>query len=258
MNVPGDSRFVNLDAIADGFFRDAVVRHVSVYCEVFHERLVSVYVWGSVHRNEAVPGVSDLDLHPFILDSVTDADRFQLRDSEVSLRTEFPATHGLVTPRSVDRVSEVSTRLRYDATLVWGEDLINGMEIQPPDPVGAFRDPWELVRYTAGLQEENTTDFSLPDEPSLRLRKLGRLAVLGGGYLLMASGGGYSLKGSEVLPLLEEAYPDWRGILRRTSEIYVHSVHPSEGEVDEYLSQLVEWMEWIEDQMQVKSDMRRT
>ena len=38
-------RFVNLDSIADGFFRDAVVDHVSVYCEVFDERLVSVYVW---------------------------------------------------------------------------------------------------------------------------------------------------------------------------------------------------------------------
>lgn len=47
-------RFVNLDAIADGFFRDAVVDHVLVYCEVFDERLVSVYVWGSVSRSEAV------------------------------------------------------------------------------------------------------------------------------------------------------------------------------------------------------------
>ena len=258
MNIPGDSRFVNLDSITDAFFRDAVVGHVSVYFEVFAERLVSVYVWGSVHRNEAVPGVSDLDLHPFVQDSVTDADRIQLRESEASLRTEFPATHGLVTPRSVDRVSEVATRLCYDATLVWGEDLIKGIEIPPPDPLGGFRDPRELVRYAAGLQEENTTDFSLPDEPALRLRKLGRLAVLGGGYFLMARGGGYSLKGSEVLPLLEEVSPDWRGFLRRTSEIYVHPVHPSESEVDEYLAQLVEWMEWIEDQMQDNSAVGRT
>lgn len=255
MSIPGDSRFVNLDSITDAFFRDAVVGHVSVYFEVFAERLVSVYVWGSVHRNEAVPGVSDLDLHPFILDAVSDADRFRLRQSEASLREEFRSLHGLVRPRSVDRISEVATRLSYDATLVWGEDLIEGMEIPRPDPVGAFRDPRELVRHAAGLQEENTTDFSLPDEPALRLRKLGRLAVLGGGYLLMASGGGYSLKGSVVLPLLEEVSPDWRGFLRRTSEIYVHPVHPSESEVDEYLAQLVEWMEWIEDQMQVKSGM---
>ncbi len=258
MNVAGDSRYINLDSITDAFFRDAVVGHVSVYFEVFAERLVSVYVWGSVHRNEAVPGVSDLDLHPFILDAVSDADRFRLRKSEASLREEFRSLHGLVRPRSVDRISEVATRLSYDATLVWGEDLIKGMEIPPPDPVGAFRDPRELVRYAAGLQEENTTDFSLPDEPSLRLRKLGRLAVLGGGYLLMASGGGYSLKGSVVLPLLEEASPDWRGFLRRTSEIYVHPIKPSEREVEEYLSYLVEWMEWIEDQLQGMSGMRRS
>ena len=251
-------RFVNLDSISDGFFRDAVVDHVSVYCEVFDERLVSVYVWGSVHRNEAVQEVSDLDLHPFILDSVTDADRFQLRESEASLRKEFLSLHGLVRPRSVDRVSEVATRLRYDATLVWGEDLIKGMDIPPTDPRGAFRDPLELVRYAAGLQEENTTDFSLPDEPSLRLSKLGRLAVLGGGYLLMASGGSYSLTGSEVLPLLEEVSPDWREFLRRTSEIYVHPIQPSESEVEKYLSHLVEWMEWIEDQLQDKSAVRRT
>ncbi len=246
-------RFVNLDSIADGFFRDAVVDHVSVYCDLFDERLVSVYVWGSVHRNEAVPEVSDLDLHPFVIDAVTDADRFRLRESEASLRREFLSLHGLVTPRSVDRVSEVATRLCHDATLVWGEDLIKGMEIPPPDPIGAFRDPRVLVRFAAGLLEENTTDFSLPEETSLRLRKLGRLAVLGGGYLLMASGSRYSLKGSEVLPLLEEVSPDWQGFLRRTSEIYVHPVQPSENEVDEYLSQLVEWMEWIKDQMQEKS-----
>ena len=140
MNIPGDSRFVNLDSIADALFRDAVVGHVSVYFEVFTERLVSVYVWGSVHRNEAVPGVSDLDLHPFILDAVSDADRFRLRKSEASLRTEFPETHGLVRPRSVDRISEVATRLSYDATLVWGEDLIKGIEIPPP------RSPWRVPR----------------------------------------------------------------------------------------------------------------
>ena len=47
-------RFVNLDSIADGFFTDAVVDHVSVYCELFGIRLASVYVWGSIHRSEAV------------------------------------------------------------------------------------------------------------------------------------------------------------------------------------------------------------
>ena len=82
--------------------------------------------------------------------------------------------------------------------------------------------------------------------------------MLGGGYLLMARGGAYSLKGSEVLPLLEEVSPDWRGFLRRTSEIYVHPIKPSERDVAEYLSYLVEWMEWIEDQMQGMSGMRRS
>lgn len=103
MAVKDLDRFVNLDSIAVGFFRDAVVDHDSVYREVFDERLVSVYVWGSVHRNEAVPEVSDLDLHPFILDAVTDADRFRLRESEASLRKEFLSLHGLVTRGSCQR-----------------------------------------------------------------------------------------------------------------------------------------------------------
>ena len=117
-------RFVNLDSIADGFFRDAVVDHVSVYCDLFDERLVSVYVWGSVHRNEAVPEVSDLDLHPFVIDAVTDADRFQLRESEASLRREFLSLHGLATPRSIDRVSggRNATLPRCHACLGRGSD----------------------------------------------------------------------------------------------------------------------------------------
>ena len=113
MAVKDLDRFVNLDSVADGFFRDAVVDHVSVYCEVFDERLASVYVWGSVHRNEAVLEVSDLDLHPFVLDAVTDADRIRLRESEASLRKEFLSLMGLSHKELPRKLSE-DVRRFYD------------------------------------------------------------------------------------------------------------------------------------------------
>jgi hypothetical protein len=38
----------------------------------------------------------------------------------------------------------------------------------------SFQTPWDLIRRAAGLKVEKPTDFSLPEEPPLRLRKLAR------------------------------------------------------------------------------------
>lgn len=69
-------------------------------------------------------------------------------------------------------------RLHYDATLVWGRDLTGEFELPTFTSSWAreyFQQALDLTRYAAGLKKENTTDFSLPEETRLRLRKLARL-----------------------------------------------------------------------------------
>src|SRR5713226_5389632 len=107
------------------------------------------------------------------------------------------------------------TRLRYDATRVWRQDVLEDLTIPLPDRPWArlcFQAPWDLTRHAASLEPENRTDFTLPEDPPLRLRKLARLAVLGGAWLQAGQGEFRSLRRADL-----------RGADLRGS--YLHSVH---------------------------------
>jgi predicted nucleotidyltransferase len=256
--------------IEDRFFREAIRCHVSEYHAHFGERLVSVYVFGSVHRNEAIPEVSDLDLHAFIVDTFTEADQQHLNKVSGRLTGEFPGTHGLIRPRSLDyllegakpeadenartRTQAIGFRLHYDGTLVFGRDLTDLLKnIPSPDKSyarGYFSSVWELARYAGGIETENKTDFSLPHEPARRLRKLARLGVLSGACLLMAKGRFQSFRGTDILPAIGDSFPEWGGFLDKTRRFYIHITEPTNHEMSEYLSQLVEWVDWVKSQLE--------
>jgi hypothetical protein len=171
---------LQLGHFQDRFFREAIRRHVEEYDAHFGERLAAIYVSGSVHRNEALPGLSDLDLHPFIIDTFDEADWQWKRRVEKELEREFGIACGLGPARTVtagflrgiqadsaenytlvvdpgdrtlrwqpveeERVAkparEYGILLRYDATLVSGCDLTGGLPIAPPD--GRWARVWFL------------------------------------------------------------------------------------------------------------------
>ena len=261
--------FVNLSLFSEEFFRDAIEYHASEYWHYFQNRLAAIYVGGSVHRNEAVPGVSDLDLYPFIVDEFTDTDRKWFDEAEQRVDSRFPSVNGLCPPRSVAEifdglqspVNEVAYvrsqawmhRLRYDTTLIFGNNLIEGMRVPDMDRDQArnyFQCVSDLVRYDAGLEAKNKTDFRLPKAPAHHLRKLARLAVLGGAYLLIGNGESYSYKGADVLPLLKARFPQWRTFLDETEALYIFpNASATDTKISAYLSQLVSWVDWVETQL---------
>ena len=67
MPSPGGSRRVtNLEHFHEEFFRNAISRHIDEYCAYYSDRLATIYIRGSVHRNEGVVGISDLDILVFL------------------------------------------------------------------------------------------------------------------------------------------------------------------------------------------------
>lgn len=269
MKINTSEKYKNLNLFEDQYFVQLIQRHILEYHAHFAERLISIYVWGSVHRNEAVQGVSDLDLHPFIQGSLKKIDHQWCRETQERLDREFPHARGLSPPRSINEVLQgrqlgantslrsrhqaFGFRLHYDATLVWGRDLTGEFELPTFTPSWVrnyfHQSALDLTRYAAGLKKQNTTDFSLPEETRQRLRKLARLGVLGGACLLMAQGRFRSLKGIDTIPVLKASYPQWTDFLDETRELYIHLTPSSNERVSRYLSQLVKWMDWIEEQL---------
>ena len=260
---------VNLSSLREEFFREAIQYQVYEYWRHFKDRLAAIYVGGSVHRNEAVLGVSDLDLYPFIVDSFNERDRRWFNQAEQRVESRYAAANGLCPPRSVNEVLEglQSTadeiarershvwvyRLRYDTTLIFGSDLIAEYSVPDMDKHQArdyFQDVRDFVRYAAGLEADNKTDFPVPKTPSHCLRKLARSAILGGAYLLIGLGKLYSFKGTEILPLLRANFPQWNTFFDETEELYIF-LNPcvTETGISAYLAELVLWMDWVGEQL---------
>ena len=256
---------VNLSSLREEFFREAIQYQVYEYWTHFKNRLAAIYVGGSVHRNEAVPDASDLDLYPFIVDTFNEKDKRWFNQAEQRVESRYAAANGLCPPRSVNEVLEGlqftadeiarershvwAYRLRYDTTLIFGSDLIAGYSVPDMDKHQArdyFQDVRDFVRYAAGLEADNKTDFPVPKTPSHYLRKLARSAILGGAYLLIGQGKLYSFKGTEILPLLKANLPHWNTFFNETEALYIF-LNPSatESDISAYLAQLVLWTDWV-------------
>ncbi|MYB01199.1 hypothetical protein F4X90_16230 [Candidatus Poribacteria bacterium] len=260
---------VNLSRFSEEFFREVIRYHVYEYWTYFQSRLAAIYIGGSVHRNEAVRDISDLDLYPFIVDEFSEADRKWFSEAEQRIASKYPSANGLCPPRPVsdvldgsqsetDKIAYIRSqawvhRLRYDTTLILGKNLVAELRVPNMDKEQArdyFQCVSDLVRYAAGLETENKTDFRLPEALPRRLRKLARLAVLSGAYLLIGYGELYSFKGVDVLPSLKSRFPHWRAFLEETETLYI-SPDPAatDSKISTYLSQLVSWVDWVGEQL---------
>ena len=257
-----------LDSLKDDIFRQETQRYLDAYESHFGSRLASVYVWGSVHRQEAVSVYSDLDLQVFIQDEPTDEDRDWYKGARIEIERDEPQMRGFCPARSVEwfrcglnpdaepdlqtRTRAIAIRLKYDATLVWGTDLLDEVKVSAPDRLsayGCFSSVRDLVRYAAGLEPTNLTDYSLPEAPLHRLRKLARLAILGGSCLLMSRSAFTSFHGKDVLPALREALPSGSAFLEETQEHYITPSPTSECDLDSYQLKLGKWIDWLEEAM---------
>ena len=293
------------------FFQAAIDRYVEEHVDYYGERLAAISVEGSVHRGEAIPGVSDLDTYVYIDGARQEGDKEWQEKLQATLRREilgfhvvedakltreaFPPGHS-VDPEQENEVlrwllfrkwcfenptddaqenirreaiaydEEMYKRqgqlsfgvearqLRYDATLVWGRDLVAGMTIPPWNRLWAqaypayFELPSNVARYAAGL-EENYTVFKLPESPPLRLHKLGRLGVLCSAALLMGCNEFRSFKAREVLPPLKQRFPQWSEFLDETNDLATQLVVAREERLAAYTNDLVRWVDWVAGQL---------
>lgn len=100
--VHQESQPISLNFVRDDFYRHVLQRVVAECRAHYGERLVAIYVWGSVHRGEAVPAVpdaADLDLYVFTSDGFHASDKTWLSASNDALNVDIPgARWGWIPP----------------------------------------------------------------------------------------------------------------------------------------------------------------
>ncbi|QHC26237.1 nucleotidyltransferase domain-containing protein [Streptomyces sp. GS7] len=210
-------------------------------------RVVSSYLYGSIPRGTAVPGVSDLDALLVLRDEPGDADKAAARAVEAELDAAFPQIDGagiLLIGR--DRL--LSEQERYDGawfvaclcTPLSGPDVTAGLPRYRPTSLLARETNGDLFRRLPGLRERAAAAAS--EEERTRLtRGVARNLVRTGFTLVMPRWGGWTSDLAESAEVFGRYYPAHAEQMRAAARAArAPAAYP--GLLTELLSGLAPWL----------------
>ena len=192
----------------------------------FGDRLCAFYLHGSIAQGDAVAGISDLDAMLVLTDSVTDADRAQQNTAQQELQSRYPVAEEVhLTLLSLDDLAAndfARFALRYNALLLFGQDVVRTMPCPAPDAAMAKgRLAFARQCFDDALSgKQPACTGPLPADPYWQARKFARyFVILEGAYYLMAAGRFTSFAPGDVLPALHQIVPQFSAELQLTQRI---------------------------------------
>lgn len=211
------------------------------------ERLHSSYLYGSVPRGTAVPGVSDLDALLALRSEPTEADRAAARAVEESLDTAFPQIDGVgILLFSAARL--LSEPERHDlgwfvaclCTPLGGPDLAARLPRYRPTSLLARETNGDLFRDLPRLRERAAAATTRAARTRLT-RGVTRRLVRTGFTLVMPRQGGWTSDLAESAEIFGRYYPAWAGQMRAAARAArTPAAHPEL--LDELLAGLAPWL----------------
>ncbi|WP_328731851.1 nucleotidyltransferase [Streptomyces caniferus] len=242
------------------FLREGALDHVSApFAPVVAElvartgarfgpgRLHSSYLFGSIPRGTAVPGVSDLDALIALRDEPTDADRAAVRAVEQGLDAAFPQIDGVgILLFGVDRLR--SERERYD--LAWfvaclctplsGPDLAAELPRYRPTSLLARETNGDLSHGLPRLREQAAAATTEAERTRLT-RGVARRLVRTGFTLVMPRWGGWTSDLTESAEVFGRYYPAYAEQMRAAARAArTPAAYPEL--LDELLTGLAPWL----------------
>jgi uncharacterized protein len=186
----------------------------------FGPRLHSAYLYGSMPRGTAVPGVSDLDVLLALRGEPGDADRAAARRLEDALDTGFPEINGAGIELA-STATLLSDLERYDlgwmvaclCTPLAGEDLAARLPRYRPTPLLARETNGDLGDLLPGWQER-LRGASTDAELRALARRVTRRVVRTGFTLVMPRWGGWTSDLEESAAVFGRYYPAHRAQMR--------------------------------------------
>ncbi len=177
-------------------------------------RLHSAYLYGSIPRGTAIPGVSDLDLQFALHGEPTEGDRADAKTIEVMLDRAFPQTDGVGILLTSTRflLSDVD---RHDGgffiaclcTPLLGPDLAEQLPRYRPTALLARETNGDLARVLPRWRAKAAEATTDADRRSLS-RFVGRRIVRTGFTLIMPRWGGWTSDLEQSAELFGRYYPE--------------------------------------------------
>jgi len=237
-------------------FRDAVEEITQACFAYFSDRLLAIYITGSITTNEAIINESDLDYFGVISTDLSEEDKEWLLENEKLFDKKFNIFNGVhLNIKSADffkRDKFSRFILRYNSLLYRGSDIIAEID-------DSCNDSYSTDKYTAKIRLafarrcfgdalKNTCPDCLdkiPKDTYLAARKFARYFVLVEGvYYLMSRGLFKSFKRDEVMKLLKDNITGYDEVLNLSHEIMIdpHKVRMDHKTYIHKVRTLVEWM----------------
>lgn len=213
----------SLDRVGEAFVPVVAAARERIGAVFGPDRLHSAYLYGSVPRGTAVPGVSDLDLQLALHHPPGPAERADATALEGALDTAFPQIDGVGILLS-GRRELLSASQRYDAgfflaclcTPLIGPDLAEQLPRYRPTSLLARETNGDLARLIPGWRRAAAGAVTGAERRTLA-RRVGRRLVRTGFTLVMPRWGGWTSDLERSAEIFGHSYPRRAGQMRRAA-----------------------------------------
>lgn len=210
-------------------------------------RLHSAYLYGSIPRGTAIPGVSDLDALAVLHETPTEADRAAVRTLHTELDTDFAQVDG--GDILIDSVASLTSETeRYDGgfflaclcTPLLGPDLARDLPRYRPTSLLARQTNGDLERVLPRWHQR-LADARTPEQRRHLCRATARHLVRAGFTLIMPAWGGWTSDLDESARLFA-AYHPGRAEQMRTAARLARHPSPESADLHLLIDDLAPWL----------------
>lgn len=239
-----------------------LVEDATVLCKnYFAEKLLAMYLHGSIAMGDAIPYVSDLDYYIIVSEEPGYEDKQWLEQMENELQQKHSIVNGIhLSVHSIKDLTEDKFArfvLKYNSTLYFGKDIVKELndsgceKFEPNKEIAKGR--LTFARQCFGQALNNKQPMctgEIPVDTYYASRKFARyFVIIEGAYFLMSLNEFESFKKSDVLNKLYKYADGFEKELNMTSEILKN---PESAGIthDEFLKCIRSFVEWMFDMIE--------
>lgn len=239
-----------------------LMEDASMCCKkYFAEKLLAIYLHGSIAMNDAIPYVSDLDCYIVTVEELGSEDEQYLERMENELQQKYAIVNGIhLSVHSVKDLAEDKFArfvLKYNSVLYYGKDIANELDnsgyekFEPNAEMAKGRLAFARQCFEQALDNKQPMcTGEIPTDTYYASRKYARyFVIIEGAYFLMSQNRFESFEKGNVLNKLYKYTNGFEEELDMTCEILKN---PESAGIthDEFLKRIRLFVEWMFDRIE--------